>query len=81
MHCNKSNAGVSTIDVSQHEDVNQDISHDCSKVLDQLANSKSSSEAISRSPYKLDELLCKMEQKFPSIDRWDDTEPVELEVL
>lgn len=81
MHRNQSNAGVSTIDVSQHEDVNQAISHNCSKVLDELVNGKPCAEAISRPRYKLDELVCKMEQKFPPIDGWDDTEPVGLEVL
>lgn len=81
MHRNKSNAGVSTIDVSQHEDVNQDISNDCSKVFDGLAIGKPGAEEISRPCYKLDELVCKMEQKFPSIDGWDDTEPVGLELL
>lgn len=81
MHRNKSNAGVSTIKVSQHEDVNQDISHDCSKVFDELENGKQGAAAISSPRYKLDELVCKMEQKFPPIDGWDDTEPVGLEVL
>lgn len=81
MHRHKSNAGVSTINVSHNEDVNQDIGNDRSKVLDEVAIGKPSAEAISRPRYKLDELVCNMEQKFPPIDGWDDTEPVGLEVL